>query len=105
MKVGANESVLVQENSSAVISQACLRISNPHIPPTDVVYTLTRPPRHGYLAIDPKHPNGEPSLQFRVIGIYFYYCQSRARAGYSIKWSPIANQIEFRNTAPLRAEK
>ena len=58
-QVGANRSVLVNENSSAVISQSSLHILNPHIPPTDIVYTLTRPPRHGYLAIDPVQANGK----------------------------------------------
>lgn len=57
-QVGANGSVLVNENSSAVISQTSLHIINPHIPPTDIVYTLTKPPRHGYLAIDPSNSHG-----------------------------------------------
>jgi hypothetical protein len=58
-KVGANGSVVVNENSSAVISQTSLHIINPHIPPSDIVYTLSRPPTHGYLAIDPNHSNGK----------------------------------------------
>ncbi|CAG7786715.1 unnamed protein product, partial [Allacma fusca] len=53
LSVGANGSVVVNENSSAVISQTSLQISNAHIPPNHIVYTLTRPPKHGYLAVDP----------------------------------------------------
>jgi len=58
LQVGANGSVTVNENSSAVISQTSLHIINPHIPPTDIVYTLVRPPKHGYLAIDPSNSHG-----------------------------------------------
>ncbi|OXA39675.1 Chondroitin sulfate proteoglycan 4 [Folsomia candida] len=58
--VGANRSVTVGENSSAIISQNFLHITNPHIPPADIVYTLVRQPVHGYLAIDPS-PSHEDS--------------------------------------------
>lgn len=57
--MGANRSVTVGENSSAIISQNFLHITNPHIPPADIVYTLVRQPVHGYLAIDPSPSHGQ----------------------------------------------
>ena len=62
LEVATNSSLLVEESTSIAITQFDLRVAvRAEMSPKDIIYMVKRPPRFGYLEVDPPLASSEES--------------------------------------------
>lgn len=63
LQIIANNSLLVEESTSAVITKQHLEVLHPLIPASDIVYIITEWPEYGYLELQKNTMIGEEDIQ------------------------------------------
>jgi len=73
LEVETNSSLLVEESTSIAITQFDLRVAvRAEMSPKDIIYMVKRPPRFGYLEVDPPLASPEEPLNRDLDGFDQY---------------------------------
>ena len=63
----------VEESTSVTLDQSALKILQPGVAPSDIVYVVHQPPQHGYLDVDDDHESVFLFHEIAVIRMTVYY--------------------------------